>query len=79
MLGGDVVGCGLAVLDGERGGHVRVGLEDYGAAGEPTNGDLLGGLLAVIARAGKRPATPAAAVRILDLPNEFGLIQAQRG
>ncbi len=69
VLGGDIVGCGLAKLAIERGGHVRVGLEDYGAAaGEPTNGELLGGLLAVIAGAGKRPATPDAAAVILDLP-----------
>jgi uncharacterized protein (DUF849 family) len=37
VLGGDVVGCGLAELAIARGGHVRVGLEDYaGRASRPT-------------------------------------------
>src|SRR6185437_15919956 len=36
VLGGDVVGCGLAELAIRRGGHVRVGLEDYAGPGEPS-------------------------------------------
>ena len=39
--GGDVAGCGLAELAIRRGGHVRVGLEDYAGPGEPSNLDLL--------------------------------------
>ena len=41
VLGGDVVECGLAELAIRRGGHVRVGLEDYAGPGEPSNLDLL--------------------------------------
>ncbi len=44
--GGDVVGCGLAAAAIERGGHVRVGLEDYEPATSdrpamPTNASLV--------------------------------------
>ncbi len=42
VLGGDVVGCGLARLALERGGHVRVGLEDFhDGARTPGNVELL--------------------------------------
>ena len=37
VLGGDMVGCGLAELAIRRGGHVRVGLEDYTGPGEPVS------------------------------------------
>jgi uncharacterized protein (DUF849 family) len=49
VLGGDVVGCGLAELAIRRGGHVRVGLEDYAGPGEPSNLDLLRAAVAVVA------------------------------
>ena len=35
VIGGDVVGSGLARLALERGGHVRVGLEDYAGPRTP--------------------------------------------
>ena len=41
VLGGDVVGCGLAERAIRRGGHVRVGLEDYAGPAVPTNLELL--------------------------------------
>src|SRR4249919_408030 len=40
VLGGDVVECGLAERAIRRGGHVRVGLEDYAGPGEPSNAEL---------------------------------------
>src|SRR4029450_6037029 len=40
VLGGDVVGCGLAEYALERGGHVRAGLEDYGGGGKPAQGGV---------------------------------------
>ncbi len=66
--GDDVVACGMAELAITRGGHVRIGLEDYAGPGEPSNVELLRALLEVIERLGKRPATPDEAAAILGLP-----------
>ena len=41
VLGGDVVGCGMAERAIRRGGHVRVGLEDYAGPAVPTDLELL--------------------------------------
>lgn len=68
VIGGDVVGCGLARTALERGGHVRVGLEDYAGPRTPTNVELLAELAAVAHRVGRPFATPAEAARLLDLP-----------
>ncbi len=57
VLGGDVVGCGLAERAVLRGGHVRVGLEDYAGPGTPSDADLLAGAVALIDRLGRIPAT----------------------
>lgn len=38
---GDVVGCGLAAAAITRGGHVRVGLEDYAGPRTPSNAELV--------------------------------------
>ena len=65
----DVVACGMAEMAITRGGHVRIGLEDYAGPGEPSNLELLRALLEVIERAGKRPATPDEAAAILGLPD----------
>jgi 3-keto-5-aminohexanoate cleavage enzyme len=51
------VGCGLAELAIRRGGHVRVGLQDFAGPGEPSNLDPL-----------SAPATAAQARRILGVP-----------
>ncbi|GLZ54608.1 3-keto-5-aminohexanoate cleavage protein [Actinomycetospora sp. NBRC 106378] len=67
VLGGDVVGCGLAALALERGGHVRVGLEDYAGPRTPTNVDLLDELLELLAASGRRPATCAEARATLGI------------
>ena len=66
--GGDVAGCGLAELAIRRGGHVRVGLEDYAGPGEPSNLDLLRALVAIAEGLGRAPATTAQARRILGVP-----------
>jgi 3-keto-5-aminohexanoate cleavage enzyme len=68
VLGGDVVGCGLAELAIRRGGHVRVGLEDYAGPGEPSNLDLLRAAVALVEGLGRAPATAAQARRILGVP-----------
>ena len=66
--GGDVAGCGLAELAIRRGGHVRVGLEDYAGPGEPSNLDLLRAAVALVERLGRAPATTVQARRILGVP-----------
>ncbi|MCY3645652.1 MAG: 3-keto-5-aminohexanoate cleavage protein [Chloroflexi bacterium] len=65
---GDVTACGMSALAISRGGHVRIGLEDYAGPGEPSNVELLQALLDVIEQAGKRPATPDEAAAILGIP-----------
>jgi 3-keto-5-aminohexanoate cleavage enzyme len=62
VIGGDVVGCGLAHAAIERGGHVRVGLEDWSGAGHPSNGHLVE-QVAGLGRALGRPPATAAGVR----------------
>ncbi|OLL90129.1 hypothetical protein Ae356Ps1_0026c [Pseudonocardia sp. Ae356_Ps1] len=63
VLGGDVVGSGLAELAVRRGGHLRVGLEDFHdrAGSAPSNRELVEGALRVIESAGATPASPARA------------------
>ncbi|NMI01790.1 3-keto-5-aminohexanoate cleavage protein, partial [Pseudonocardia acidicola] len=50
VLGGDVIESGLAELAIRRGGHVRVGLEDYAGPATPSNTDLLDDALALLDR-----------------------------
>ncbi|WP_181780574.1 3-keto-5-aminohexanoate cleavage protein [Pseudonocardia pini] len=59
VLGGDVVGCGLAEHAVRRGGHVRVGLEDHAGERTPRNVELVAELVELLDRLGTRPATPA--------------------
>ena len=68
VLGGDVVGCGLAERAIRRGGHVRVGLEDYAGSAVPSDLDLLSGAVALVERLGRTPATSAEARAILGVP-----------
>jgi len=67
VLGGDAVESGIVRLALERGGHVRVGLEDYAGDALPTNMELLKAVLAECRKAGRRPATPREAATILKL------------
>ena len=69
LLGGDVVEQGLARLALERGGHVRVGLEDYAGPRQPTNTELLNELVALCNELGRPPATPTEARALLGLPS----------
>lgn len=55
--GGDVVESGLAELAMERGGHVRVGLEDYGGPRKPTNAALVAEVVTMAAKFGRPLAT----------------------
>jgi uncharacterized protein (DUF849 family) len=69
VLGGDVVECGLAERAIRRGGHIRVGLEDYAGPGMPSNAELLQGAVALVARLGHTPATIAETRAILGVPS----------
>lgn len=57
VLGGDVAGRGLAALAIERGGHVRVGLEDNAGHRGPTNVALVEEAAALVEAGGRRVAT----------------------
>jgi len=52
----------------ERGGHLRVGLEDYAGLRSPSNLQLVEEAVALCAEVGRPVATPAEAARLLDLP-----------
>jgi uncharacterized protein (DUF849 family) len=67
--GGDVAATGLARLAIERGGHVRVGLEDYaGGRGAPKNRALVEEVAAIARDIGRPVADSATAAAILGLP-----------
>ena len=70
VVGGDVVGSGLAALAIERGGHVRVGLEDFGDPGgrTPANADLVTEVVALAEAAGRPVATCGDARAVLANP-----------
>jgi uncharacterized protein (DUF849 family) len=74
VLGGDVVGSGMARWAIERGGHVRVGLEDFsdpkGPVGrQPANAELVAEVADLARANGRGVATSADADRILRLPS----------
>ena len=68
VLGGDVIETGLAKLALERGGHLRVGLEDYVGDDQPTNAEVVARAVALCAEVGRPVATPLQAAALLDLP-----------
>jgi len=67
VLGGDVVDCGLAALALQRGGHVRVGLEDYAGRRTPSNAELVEEAAALITASGRRVASVSETREILGL------------
>jgi 3-keto-5-aminohexanoate cleavage enzyme len=67
VLGGDVIESGLARLALERGGHLRVGLEDHAGGRQPTNEALVREAVELAARIGRPVATCAETARILGL------------
>ena len=68
VVGGDVMESGVARMALEAGGHLRVGLEDYAGARQPSNRELLDEALALCAEVGRPVATPAQTAEILGLP-----------
>jgi uncharacterized protein (DUF849 family) len=67
-VGGDVAASELAGLVLERGGHLRVGLEDYAGPRRPTNAKLIGEVVQLARRTGRPIATCTEAARLLGLP-----------
>jgi uncharacterized protein (DUF849 family) len=57
LRNGDVNGS-LAEIAIARGGHVRVGLEDYAGNGQPTNQELVAAAASIARAHGRRPAMP---------------------
>jgi uncharacterized protein (DUF849 family) len=66
VIGGDVSST-LAELAIERGGHVRVGLEDYGGSKQPRNEELVDGVVGMARKRGRPIATPAEAAEIIGV------------
>lgn len=67
-IGDCVVETGLATLAIQRGGHVRVGLEDWGGERQPNNLDLIAEVVDLANAAGRPIATPTQAAALLKLP-----------
>jgi 3-keto-5-aminohexanoate cleavage enzyme len=67
VLGGDVVECGMAGWAVERGGHIRVGLEDFGGSQTPGNVELVQAAVGVVRGLGHEVATCDEASSILGL------------
>jgi len=67
VIGGDVSST-LAELAIARGGHVRVGLEDYAGPSRPRNEDLVAAIAEMAKRHGRPVATPAEAAEIIGVP-----------
>ena len=68
VLAGDCVGSGIAQLAIERGGHVRVGLEDAAGARSESNAELVAEVAELARAAGRPVATPAEAAKLLGVP-----------
>jgi 3-keto-5-aminohexanoate cleavage enzyme len=68
VLGGDVIESGIARLALERGGHVRVGLEDHAGREQPMNVELVTKVVELCVEVGRPVATCDEAVELLALP-----------
>ncbi len=68
LVGGDVVASGLARLALERGGHLRVGLEDHAGPRTPTNEELVREAAALVREVGRPVASCADTAALLGVP-----------
>jgi uncharacterized protein (DUF849 family) len=67
VLGGNLLESALPRLALERGGHLRVGLEDYTGDASVTNEELVAQAVDVVARTGRPIASPAETSEMLGL------------
>lgn len=67
VVGGDVVASGIAKTALERGGHLRVGLEDFAGPRHPRNAELVAEAVAVAAQVGRPVATSGETAKLLGL------------
>jgi 3-keto-5-aminohexanoate cleavage enzyme len=67
VLGGDVIASGLARLALERGGHVRVGLEDYAGPRKPSNVELVREAVSLCKDLGRPVASCSEAAKVLGM------------
>jgi len=68
VLGGDLLSLPLAEYALERGGHLRVGLEDYAGARTPSNVELVERAVDLCQRKGREVLGPAGAAAELRIP-----------
>lgn len=71
VIGGDVSST-LAELAIARGGHVRVGLEDYAGPARPRNEELVAAIAEMAKRQGRPIATSAEAAEIIGVTGQRG-------
>ena len=69
VMGGDVTETGLTRLAIEKGGHVRVGLEDFAGQRQPSNAELVAEVVAIAREIGRPIATTAQTAELLALPD----------
>ncbi len=70
IFGGNAFEDGFAEYAMERGGHIRIGLEDYRADDNPRNVDLVERAVELAAKVGRPVATRADTNALLNLPRE---------
>jgi 3-keto-5-aminohexanoate cleavage enzyme len=68
VIGGDAIGSGVAEWTLERGGHLHVGLEDWGGGGQPTNEELVCAAVELCAKLGRSVATHNQTLELLGIP-----------
>ncbi len=68
VVGGDFFATPIPRLTLERGGHLRVGLEDFYAARKPSNLELVEQAVSLAREVGRPVATPKQSAEILGLP-----------
>ena len=69
LPGGDLLSKDVARLALERGGHLRIGIEDYAGPGQPTNLEILERAKELCASVGRAIATPAEAGEMMRSPS----------
>ncbi len=73
VIGGDVLDAGFAEAVLRRGGHLRVGLEDFHGEGTPTNEELVVAATRVVRGLGHQVATSEQALQLLSAPRRRGI------